>query len=464
MVDSRFVENVRTRFLADFLSLPPLLGFDAAVIVPAKPTYHRQVYSRSVRVHVEAYGCTLNKGEARMMAETLREGGHVVVADADSADANLLVTCTVIDYTERRMISRMKALAGTGKPLIVSGCMATAQPAIVNEVAPKAALVPPSDLARLSEVFGRTQTGWREEATSIEPPDSSVEAIVPIAQGCIGRCTYCITKLARGGLRSRQKEDILRQVERHLSAGYKEVWLTAQDSTAYGRDIGPTLADLINSVAGVEGDFRIRVGMASPQTCLPIFNGLVKAYSSPKVYKFLHLPVQSGDDEVLEAMGRGYTVDDFKRIVAGFREAFPDITVSTDIIVGFPGETERQFEASMNLLREVKPDIVNVTRFSSRPGTRAETMAGKVVGWRAKEWSRRMTALRFQISREINKAYEGRVLDAMTTERGKNKTTLARTLNYKQLVIKSGLPLGRMIRAKVVEGREVDLIAEVVET
>jgi threonylcarbamoyladenosine tRNA methylthiotransferase CDKAL1 len=432
--------------------------------VTAKPTYRRQVYSCPVRVHVEAYGCTLNKGEARMMAETLREGGHAIVTDADSADANLLVTCTVIDSTERRMVSRMKALAGTGKRLIVSGCMATAQPAIVSEVAPQAELVPPGDLARLSEVFGGKRIGWREVATSIEPPDLSVEAIVPIAQGCIGRCTYCITKLARGGLRSRQKEDILRQVERHLSAGYREIWLTAQDSTAYGRDIGLTLADLIDSAAGVAGDFRIRVGMASPQTCLPIFNELVKAYSSPKVYKFLHLPVQSGDDEVLEAMGRDYTIDDFKRIVAGFREAFPDITLSTDIIVGFPGEADHHFEASMNLIEEVKPGKVNVTRFSPRPGTKAETMAGKVAGWRAKEWSRKMTALRFQVSRQINKAYEGRVLDAMTTERGKDKTTLARTLNYKQLAIKSELPLGRMIRAKVVEGREVDLIAEVVET
>ena len=430
----------------------------------AEHTYRRQVYSLLVRVHIEAYGCTLNKGEARMMAETLRASGHAIVTNADSADMNLLVTCTVINATERRMISRMKALAGTGKPLIVSGCMATAQPALVSVVAPQAELVPPGDFARLSKVFGGNRTEGRGEVTSIEPPDSSVEAIVPIAQGCIGRCTYCITKLARGGLRSRQREEILRCVERHLSAGYKEIWLTAQDSAAYGRDIGLTLADLIDSVVGVVGDFRIRVGMASPQTCLPIFNKLVKAYSSPKVYKFLHLPVQSGDDEILKAMGRDYRADDFKRIVAGFRDAFPDLTLSTDIIVGFPEETEKQFESSMNLIEEVKPDIVNVTRFSSRPGTRAETMAGKVMGWRAKEWSRRMTALRFHISRQINRAYEGRTLDAMTTERGKNRTTLARTQNYKQLVIKSELSLGRMIRARVIEGRDVDLIAEVVET
>ena len=398
-----------------------------------------------------------------MMAETLRVGGHAIVTDADSADANLLVTCTVIDATERHMASRMKSLAGTGKRLIVSGCMATAQPAVVKNIVPEAELVPPGDLACLSRVIGGHEGGWRENAAVVEPPSTSVEAIIPIAQGCVGGCSYCITKLARGGLRSRRPQDIVRQAEQQLSVGCKEIWLTAQDSTAYGRDIGVTLADLVGSVAGIAGDFRIRLGMASPQTCLPALGGLVNAYSSPKVYKFLHLPVQSGDDEILKSMRRGHTVDDFRTILAGFRGAFPDLTLSTDIIVGFPGETERRFEASMSLIEEVRPDIVNVTRFSPRPGTSAEKMEGKVVGWRVKEWSRKMTALRFRISRQINEAYEGEVLDAMTTERGKDRTTLARTSNYKQLVIKEELPLGQMIRAKVVEGREVDLIAEVVE-
>lgn len=415
-----------------------------------------------MKVHVEAYGCTLNKGEARMMAETLREGGHCIVDDVDLADANLLVTCTVIDATERRMVSRMKSLAGTGKPLIVSGCMATAQPATVTEIVPGAELVPPGDFVRLSEILGGRQTEWREEITPIEPPDDSVEAIVPIAQGCIGRCAYCITKLARGGLRSCQPEDILLRVKRYLSAGYREIRLTAQDSTAYGRDIGLTLADLVESVADVAGDFRIRVGMASPQTCLPILDELVEAYSSPKVYKFLHLPVQSGDDEILRAMGRGHSVDDFRRIVSTFRDAYPDITLSTDIIVGFPGETEEQFKASMNLIEDVKPDTVNITRFSARPGTTAATMPCKLVGWRVKERSRLLTAQRFRISRQINSEYEGRTLVAMTVEKGKSGTTLARTLNYKQLVLRGDWPLGVTLAAKVVEGRNFDLLASVI--
>ena len=416
-----------------------------------------------MRVNVEAYGCTLNKGEARMMAEALRGGGHSIVADVDSADASLLVTCTVIAATERRMVSRMKALAGNGKPLIVSGCMATAQPAIVNEIAPDAEIVPPGDFLRLSEVFGGKRVGWREESVSIEPPSTSVEAIIPIAQGCLGGCTYCITRIARGGLRSHRPEDIIRRVKRCLAAGYKEIWLTAQDSAAYGRDIGLTLAELLRSVAGVTGDFRIRVGMASPKTCLPILDDLVDAYSSPKVYKFLHLPVQSGDDEILKAMGRSHSVDDFRRIVAAFRKRFPDIALSTDIIVGFPGEEEADFARSVGLIDEIRPDIVNVTRFSPRPGTTAGAVAGRMTGRRVKEWSREMTTLRFHISRQINSRYEGRVLEAMTTERGRDRTTLARTADYRQLALQGELPLGVSIRAKVTHGREVDLLAEIVQ-
>ena len=414
-----------------------------------------------VRVHIEAYGCALNRGEARMMAETLREGGHAIAGDADSADANLLVTCTVIDATERRMAARLKALAGTGKPLVVTGCMARAQPAVVNEIAPDAELVPPGDFARLTDIFSEKRIGWREEIKPMEPPTTSIEAIIPIAQGCLGGCTYCITKLARGGLMSRQVDEILRQAERYLSAGYKEIWLTAQDSAAYGRDIGLTLADLLRAVTGLSGDFRVRVGMASPQTCLQILDDLIDAYSLPKVYKFVHLPVQSGDDEELAAMGRGYTAGDFRGIVTRFREVYPDISLSTDMIVGFPGETEEQFSASMSLMEEVRPDIVNVTRFSARPGTKAASMAGRIVGWRVKERSRRMTALRFHISRQINSTYEGRVLDAVTTEKGKEGTTLARTNNYKQLVLAGDHELGLKVKAKVSKGREIDLLADV---
>lgn len=393
-----------------------------------------------------------------MAAEMLRGSGHIVVPDQDSADANLLLTCTVIDYTERHMIARMKALVATERPLIVSGCMVTAQRATVSKVAPGAMLVAPGDLPQIISALGSELANREEGIEEVTPMSDSVDAIVPIAQGCLGRCKYCITRLARGRLRSCEPAAVLAKVRRYVDKGYKEIRLTAQDTAAYGRDMGSTLADLVGKVASIPGDFRIRVGMANPATIKEILTELIEAYSSPKVYKFLHLPVQSGDDGILEAMGRGYTVTDFKRIIHAFRFEYPDITLSTDIIVGFPGETDEQFAASLRLIEDVRPDIVNVTRFSARPMTSAAYLPGRVVGWRAKERSRRLTELRFEIARDLNSAYDGKVLNAITIEKGKRGTTLARTSNYKQVVLRGELPLGRSVRAMIDKTREVDLM------
>ena len=170
---------------------------------------------------------------------------------------------------------------------------------------------------------------------------------------------------------------------------------------------------------------------------------------------------QSGDDDVLAAMRRDYTVADFRAILAAFRAAYPEITVSTDIIVGFPGETEAQFERSLDLVREVRPDTVNVTRFSAREGTPAASMPGQVVGWRAKERSRRLTRLRFAIARDIHESLVGRTVRVLTTEPGRDGTTRSRTDAYKQVVLPGVRPIGEFLECRIMAARAVDLGAEV---
>ena len=181
------------------------------------------------------------------------------------------------------------------------------------------------------------------------------------------------------------------------------------------------------------------------------------AYGSDKVFKFLHLPVQSGDDAILESMRRQYTVSQFEEIVCRFRRAFPEITLSTDVIVGFPGESEEQFEATMELIRRVRPDIVNVTRFSPRDGTPAATMPGQIVGWKVKERSRRLTRLRFQIARETNERFIGREASVLVTEPGKPGTVLARTPEYRQVVLREPAAIGEFLRVKIDGARPTDL-------
>jgi len=203
--------------------------------------------------------------------------------------------------------------------------------------------------------------------------------------------------------------------------------------------------------------------MADPLTVHPIVDALVDAYASEKVFKFLHLPVQSGDDGILAGMRREYTVAQFEEIVAAFRRAYPEITLSTDIIVGFPGESDEQFESTMDLVQRVRPDIVNVTRFSPRAGTPAASMPGQIVGWRVKQRSRRLTLLRFQLAREIHERWIGREVCVLVTEPGKPGTVLARTPEYRQVVLREPAPIGEFLRVRIESATATDLAGRVLD-
>ncbi|HEX9340861.1 MAG TPA: tRNA (N(6)-L-threonylcarbamoyladenosine(37)-C(2))-methylthiotransferase [Thermoplasmata archaeon] len=414
-----------------------------------------------MKVYVEAYGCTQNYGEARLMQGALAGSGHAITASEREADAHVLVTCTVVETTERKMVRRMTELAAYGKPLVVAGCMAAAQRDLVRSIVPRAKLLPPRKWPQIVELLG-AGTACGDRAAELESMGFGWhDAIVPIAQGCMGRCTYCITRVARGTVASYPVEALVDQVRRHVERGVREIKLTGQDTAAFGRDAGTNLAVLLRAIDAIPGAFRVRVGMADPLTVLPIVDDLVEAYASEKVFKFLHLPVQSGDDDILAAMRREYTVAQFEEIVAAFRRAYPDITLSTDIIVGFPGESDGQFEATMDLVDRVRPDIVNVTRFSARAGTPAASMPGQIVGWRVKERSRRLTRCRFQIAREIHDRWIGREVRVLVTEPGKAGTVLARTPEYRQVVLREPTPIGEFLRVRIESATATDLAGRV---
>ncbi len=415
-----------------------------------------------MKVYVEAYGCTQNYGEARLMQEALAGRGHELAASASEADAHVLVTCTVVEATERKMVRRMRELAAHDKPLVVAGCMAAAQRDRVRAVVPQAKLLPPRRWPEIVDLLGAGTVCGDRAADAESQAFGWHDAIVPIAQGCAGRCTYCITRVARGAVKSYPVSELVELVRRNVARGAKEIKLTGQDTGAYGRDTGTNLAALLRAITSVPGQFRARVGMADPLTVLPILDDLVDAYRSDKVFKFLHLPVQSGDDRVLERMRREYTVADFERIVTAFRDVFPSLTLSTDVIVGFPGETEDAFDATMDLIRRARPDIVNVTRFSARPGTAAASLPGAIVGWRMKQRSRRITSLRFALARENHQALVGEEVDVLVTEPGKEGTVLARTDEYRQVVLHEPAPLGEFVRVRIDAARATDLFGHTV--
>jgi threonylcarbamoyladenosine tRNA methylthiotransferase CDKAL1 len=410
-----------------------------------------------VKVVVEAYGCTMSMGEGERFKRELASLGHEVVDRADEADLAVINTCTVIQATENRMVSRIRTLSNSGKKLVVAGCLAAVQAQRIDEVAPQAVILPFSHYADFKTImenhFGRGDG-------CLTPVDGGVIGILPIAQGCLGGCNYCITRIARGHLRSLHPAELLEQTEVMIQNGTKELQVTGQDTAAYGRDIGTDLSALISSLSSIPGDFRIRVGMMNPDTLTKIIDRYIPAWNNPKVFKFLHLPVQSGSNTLLESMGRRYTVQDFRGLVDSFRRSYPKMTLSTDVIVGFPGESDDDHLMTRELLESVKPDIVNITRFSPRPGTKAFSMDHKVPGWKAKERSRELTKLRFEIAEEINKPLIGKKESILVTEEGKKGSVIGRTDSYKQVVVKEELPLGEYVMVEIKEAAPTHLFGD----
>jgi MiaB-like tRNA modifying enzyme len=401
----------------------------------------------------------MNQGEGAELAARLTALGHEVVDDPSDADLVVLNTCTVIKETESRMLKRMTELSGQRKKLIVVGCMASVQPDDIVKHAPNALIMAPRDYPSFSSVveswFGRGDIA----PITIQP--SSVTSVLPVAQGCIGACSYCITRFARGTLTSYPADDIVAGARSALRRGARELLITAQDTACYGFDLGTDLSALLDRVTALPGDFMVRVGMMNPDNLGRIIDRFVASWAAPKVYQFIHLPVQSGSTAVLEAMNRGYRPEEFTSLVGRLREASSHMTLSTDVITGFPGETEDEHRATVELLRSIRPDIVNVTRFSPRQGTPAARARNQVPGWMSKERSRELSKLRFEISAEVNAAMVGRLEKVMVTEEGKNNTSIARTPSYKPVVLPGRIAMGSVLEVEVTESAPTHLFGRV---
>lgn len=416
-----------------------------------------------MKIYLEVYGCTANKSDASLIKGILRENSHEIVENIDEADSIVLLTCTVIDTTEQRMLSRLRTFKKTGKNVIVAGCMASIQTDLIRSILPDAKLLPPQYSYQIIDILGDKKPSFIDKnKTLFSKYYEDVTAPVSIAEGCALSCSYCITSLARGKLKSYPMDEITQDVCSAIRQGCKEIQLTAQDTSSYGLDCRQNLGELLIELSKIKGDYRIRVGMMNPYTALKNIDSIIKGFDDPKIYKFLHIPVQSGDNDILKKMNRKYTVDDFLGIIKKFREKYPNITVSTDVIVGFPTETDEQFQHTIDLLKTVKPDITNITRYSARPHTTAKTMKGRVKTEVAKERSKILTELCSIISKENNLKHVGKKYNALITERGKNNTFVGRTENYKPIVIKEEVEIGKFIPVKVTEAATTYLVGSII--
>ena len=411
----------------------------------------------TVKVAIETYGCTTNQADSDIMRGLISR--HFELSSVESADVVVVNSCGVIDFTERKIIRRMVELKNRGKKVVLAGCLTRISREAL-ELADSA--ISPDNLDMVVDAVHSALNGRRfyTERRFIDKAELSSQkcrlrnnaiAIVSISEGCLGSCSFCATRFARGRLKSFSMEKIVDEVKSAVKSGFREIQLTSQDTGAYGLDRGKAmLPELLRKISEIEGDFRVRVGMMNPQYAVKILDDLIEAYSSEKIYKFLHIPVQSGDNRVLEDMRRNHTVEDYIEVVEAFRKSFDDVLISTDIIVGFPTETEEAFWGSYELIKETRPDIVNITRFSPRKGTPAARLKD-MPGWIKKERSRKLTELMRKVGLENNRRFMGKEVRVLITKEGKNGKNLARMDSYRAVVTEG--EIGEFVKVKIKDCR-----------
>ncbi|MEM4735438.1 MAG: tRNA (N(6)-L-threonylcarbamoyladenosine(37)-C(2))-methylthiotransferase [Candidatus Thorarchaeota archaeon] len=427
-----------------------------------------------MRFYLETYGCSLNSSDSDVMEHILTTLGATKVSSPDDADLILVNTCGVKEPTEDKILSQLSRLGQLGPPVIVAGCLTRISPARVRQAIPSfAALVPPDAIGLIEEVVGRVLTGERNLTEFAGTPSpklehigyqgSSVICTVPLCEGCLGECTYCAVRLARGRVRSNSIDEICRAVERCICHGCREIRLTAQDVGAFGHDTGESLIDLLSRIDMIRGAHVCRLGMFNVHLVQDFLPDLLEVVRSPHFFRFFHVPLQSGSDRLLELMGRPYTVAEWEWAVSTIRSTFPDATIATDVIVGFPDESEQDFDMTYDLIRRVRPDVVNISKYGDRPGTVASRADHKVPTDTKKSRSRKLTRLALSISEASNQALVGWCGPVIITERGADSSSLGRTWSYRRIVLREDISPGTVVNCRVVSASKTHLLGRLIQ-
>jgi len=413
-------------------------------------------------IYIETYGCSASQCEAEIMAGLLEAAGFDIIKNERYADLIIVVTCFVKQVTEQRILFRIKQLKESyhDKKLIIAGCMPEGMYRKMTDIVPEASLVSTHHVKEIAQAVKKTLEGkhveylGKSEEVKLCLPKirkNPVIDIVPISSGCNSSCAYCCVRFAKGKLFSYPKEMIIKEIENSIRQGCKEIWLTSQDNASYGLEDKSSLPKLLNEISAIPGNFLVRVGMMNPKNVLPILDDLIESYQNDKIYKFLHLPIQSGDDKVLEKMNRDYKIEDFLKIVKGFRKNI-NFNLWTDVIVGFPEETEEQFENTIKIIKNIKPDWTNVSKFGLRPKTPAEKLE-QLPRNIVNERSERMSEIVRKISFEKNKEWIGWEGPVLVSKRGKEAGQwLGRNPAYKLVLVenKENL-LGKFVKVRIKE-------------
>ena len=379
--------------------------------------------------YVETYGCQQNEADSERIRGILIESGYTITDTAEGADVIVMNTCAIREHAEQRVFGNLGALTHTkrrhpGQKIFLCGCMAGEEKVterIRKSYAHVDGVFSTHHLWQFPEILYRVLTEKKRVFYTQDEPgsiaeglpqmrDNTLKAWVSIMYGCNNFCTYCIVPYVRGRERSRKPEDILAECRKVIANGAKEITLLGQNVNSYGKDLncGVDFSDLLDMIARIPGDFLIRFMTSHPRDASQkLFDTMA---TNPKIAKQLHLPFQSGSSRVLKAMNRHYDRETYLELVRYAKEKMPDLVLTSDVIVGFPGETEEEFEETLSLIEQVHYDSLFTFIFSPRVGTPAASMDDPTTKEEKNCRFDKLCALQNSISEKIHEAYVGKVM------------------------------------------------------
>jgi MiaB-like tRNA modifying enzyme len=399
---------------------------------------------------VKTFGCTLNKKDTEEVINL-----NETTSDLQKSDYILINTCGVKEQTQTKIINYLKKIKLTNikqDKIIIFGCLVDIDKSAMTSVLPNANYFKVAEKNNIKKLIGKGK---------LKSKKINFTQIIVLSNGCLGNCYYCAVKFARGKLKSKPVNKIVEEIKKELiEKQVKEIILTSQDNACYGLDINESLITLLKEILKIKNDFKLKIGMGNPQHLINILPELIEIYKDPRIYKFLHIPIQSGDNQVLKDMNRFYKIEDVYKIISEFKKEIPELTIATDIIVGYPTETDAQFKNTLKFIKKIKPNFVNISRYGIRKNIEANKYTD-LKGDVKKKRSRELTIIFENTIENKNKKDINKIKDILITKIGKNGLYIGKTNEYKSVVINQKVSLGDKLTVKITKTSKYHLFGKI---
>jgi len=406
-----------------------------------------------VKIYFEIAENLLNQADCEQMAGLLQGANFEITQNEEESDV-VIINANFKYFTEKSLLTRLKEFKESYKIVIITGCITKS----VSKKFKKYPLVNTDQIDKIVEVVEEAlNDNVIKEINSNEKKELGINhirrnqfvEIIPISNGCLKDCPSCIIKPKKENYYSYPIEKIINRAQKAIDEDVKEIWLVSQDTGRYGFDINTDLTTLIEGIVRLNGKFKLGIGVMNLDSLLKIKEGLIECYKNKKVFKYLHLPILAGNNKILKCMGKKYTIEDYKNIVRLFKRSIVEINLETDIIIGYPGETEDEYWDTLNLIRETIPDSINISKYFSIISNNSE----KVKKIPTKEIERRykvLTDIFHNIAKMQNERWMGWEGPIIISQNGDELNQwIGRNESYKQVIVHGDYRPGQVIKIKV---------------